>query len=426
MLGILLGLILLVFLAYKGYSIIWVAPVTALVVAFTGGLDLLPAYTETYMDGLVNFTKAWFPIFLLGAIFGKLMEVTGSARSVAGILTKIIGRKRAILAVIIGCAVLTYGGVSLFVVVFAMYPLAIALFREANIPRRLIPGTIALGSFTFTMTALPGTPQLNNMIPTQYFGTDAMAAPIMGIVAGLIMLLCGYAYLSWRQKKLAAAGEVFDEPKDLVVNEEEKLPNPILSIIPLLSVVITLNVLKWPIVVALLSGVILCMVLNFRKAKEFTKALNDGGSGSVMAILNTSAAVGFGAVVKAVPGFQVLTAMLLGIKGSPLISEAIAVSFLAGATGSSSGGMGIALEALGPKYMEVATAMNISPEAFHRVAAIASGGLDSLPHCGAVITLLAVTGMNHKKSYGDIGVVTCIIPLVAVCVAVVMGMIGIV
>lgn len=426
MFGILLGLALLVFLAYKGYSIIWVAPLSAVVVALTGGLDLLPAYTETYMDGLVGFAKSWFPMFMFGAIFGKIMEVTGAAKSVASELVKLIGTKRAILGVILGCAVLTYGGVSLFVVVFAIYPIALSLFREADLPRRLIPGCIALGAFTFTMTALPGNPQLNNMIPTRYFGTNAMSGAIMGIVAGLVMFLVGYAYLVYRQKRLVAAGEHFIEPESQVGDPDEVLPNPWLSLLPLVSVVLTLNLLKFHIVVALLSGIVLATLLNYRKIGEIIQALSDGASGSVMAIMNTSAAVGFGAIVKAVPGFAVLTQMVLGIKASPLISEAIAVTLLAGATGSSSGGMGIALEALGPKYVEMAATMGLNLDAFHRVASIASGGLDSLPHCGAVITLLAVTGMKHKDSYADIGMVTCVIPLLATIVAIVMGILGIV
>ena len=169
MLGIILGLALLMILAYRGMSIIWIAPICAMIVAVSGGLDLLPAYTDSYMTGFVGFAKNWFPVFMLGAIFGKIMDESGAAKSVAHAVINIIGKKFAILAVVLACAVLTYGGISLFVVVFAIYPLALALFREANITRKLIPGAIALGSFTFTMTAIPGSPQIQNLIPMQYF-----------------------------------------------------------------------------------------------------------------------------------------------------------------------------------------------------------------------------------------------------------------
>ena len=440
MIGILLGLLLLVFLSYKGYSIIWVAPISAMVVAIFGfGLDghlLLDAYTEKYMSSLAGFTKSWFPLFFLGAVFGKMMDLTGSASAVAQLLVKHIGAKRALLAVIVSCAVLTYGGVSLFVVVFAIYPLAISLFREANLPRRLIPGAIALGAFTFTMTAFPGSPQLNNIIAGRYFNTTPYAAPIMGTVAGLIMFLGGYFYLHWKQEKLIKAGEVFTEPTNNVITEikNENLPNEYIALLPLIIVVVALYILSktanLPItpasILSLLFGNIAVVLFNLKRSNVFIKALNEGGNGSVIAILNTAAAVGFGGVVRAVPGFQTLTDKLLNLNASPLISEALSITLLAGATGSSSGGMGIALEALGSQYIEIAEHLGMNIEVFHRVATVASGGLDSLPHCGAVITLLAVTGMTHKDSYNDIGMVTCVIPLVALAACIILGMFGIV
>ncbi|MFB4164225.1 GntP family permease [Alteribacillus sp. JSM 102045] len=427
MFGIVLGLIVLMALAYLGWSIIWVAPIAAGVVALTGGLDLLYAYKDTYMGGFVNFAKDWFPVFMLGALFGKLMEDTGMARSVAVALTKIIGTKRAILGVLVSAAVLTYGGVSLFVVVFAVYPLALTLFREANISRRLIPPTVALGAFTFTMTAVPGTPQIQNLIPIDYFNTSATAAPIMGIAAGAVMSVGGYVYLRWRERSMTKAGEVFAEPKDKkIVKVEGEDPSFLLSLLPLLTVLITLNLLGWDIVVALLSGILLIMLLNLSKFKGFVKAINLGAAGSVTAIINTSAAVGFGTVVQAVPGFERLTEILMGVKGSPLISEAIAVNILAGATGSASGGMGIALEALGARYYDIAMNTGINPEAFHRVASLSSGGLDALPHNGAVLTLLTITGMTHKDSYKDIFVVAVGIPVLSVVVAILLASAGLV
>lgn len=426
MLGIILGLIVLMVLAYLGWSIIWVAPVAAGVVALTGGLDLLEAYTDTYMSGFVNFAKQWFPVFMLSAVFGKLMEETGMAKSIAISLSRLMGKERAVLGVLLSCAVLTYGGISLFVVVFAVYPLALSMFREANISRKLIPGTVALGAFTFTMTALPGTPQIQNLIPMQYYETSPTSAPIMGIVAALIMGVGGYFYLKWRQKKLTEQGEVFDEPKDNnALKIEGDNPHVLLSILPLITVLATLNLLDWHIIVALIAGILLILILNIHRIKGFVKAINTGAIGSVTAIINTSAAVGFGTVVQAVPGFNRLTEILLGIPGNPLISEALAVNLLAGATGSASGGMGIALEALGAKYYQVAMDTGVSLDAFHRIASLASGGLDTLPHNGAVLTLLTITGMSHKDSYKDIAVVSLGIPVIATIAAIILASFGI-
>lgn len=429
--GIVFGLALLIFLAFKGQSILWVAPLCAAVVALFGmfedpTINILEMWTGNYMAAMATFLQTWFPAFMLGAIFGKVMEISGAAKSVGLWLTKIIGAKQAILAVVVACGVLTYGGISLFVVVFAIYPLAVALYREADISNKLIPGAISLGAFTFTMTAIPGTPQIQNIIPTNYYGTTPMAAPVMGIVAALVMLVLGMVWMKMREKKLRAEGLHFVEPSNIEVFDETNLPNPIVSLIPLISVPVTMNLLGVPLVGALLIGVVLSMVLNFKSMKDFPKAITEGASGGLMSIGNTAAANGFGGVVKAVPGFATLTTMLLNLPGTPLISEAVSVSVLAGATGSASGGMGIALEALGPKYMELAASdPNLTPEALHRVASVASGGLDTLPHNGAVVTLLSVCGLTHKDSYIDIGMNCCVFPTIAVIVCIIMAVVGI-
>lgn len=424
--GIFLGLALLMFLAYRGMSIIWVAPIAALVVAFTGGLELLPAYTDAYMTGFVGFTKAWFPVFMLGAIFGKIMDETGAAKSVAHFVVSLIGKKLAITAVVLACGVLTYGGISLFVVVFAIYPIALALFRDANITRRLIPGAIALGSFTFTMTAVPGSPQTQNLIPIQYFGTTPTAAPLMGIAAALVMLLGGMAWLTYREKSYAKKGVFFVElDKKVAEKVDEKLPHWALSLLPLLTVIVSLNLFKQPIIFSLFFGIVLAIALFWNKMPNVITTMNAGAAGSVLAIINTSAAVGFGAVVRAVPGFTALKDFVLGIEGNPLIAESVAVNILAGATGSASGGMGIALEALGANFVALSESSGIPLEAFHRVASISSGGLDTLPHNGAVLTLLAVTAMTHKDSYLDIFMVATLIPIASVIVAIIMASFGI-
>ena len=443
--GIFLGLGLLMYLAFKGYSIIWVAPLAAAVVALTGGLDIISTYMGPYMTGLVGFVKAWFPAFLLSAIFGNMMETTGAAKSIAVFLTHKLGSKLAIAAIVLSCAVLTIGGVSLFVVVFAIYPLALAMFKEANISRKLIPGAIALGAFTFTMTAVPGSPQIQNLIPMTYFGTTAMAAPIMGLTATFILFFGGVYYLNWKRNKLESQGEFYTEP-DLAhmgkKDDGEKLPNILVALLPLVTVVTILNVLPYIvtfteeqkaagrsasefIVYALLAGIALIFVLNINKREKLMKSLAVGSQGALGAIMNTSAAVGFGTVVRAVPGFADLTNILLAIPGNPLISLAVAVNLLAGATGSASGGMGIALAALGAKYMELAKTTGIDPQAFHRIASLASGGMDTLPHNGAVLTLLNNTGMTHKDSYFDIMVVSLILPIVASIPAIALAAMGI-
>lgn len=428
MLSILIGLIMLMALAYLGWSILWVAPLAAGVVALLSGLDVFDTYTGPYMDGLVGFVKSWFPIFLLGAVFGKLMEKTGAAKSVAHKVTQLIGKKRAVLGVLIAAAVLTYGGVSLFVVVFAIYPIALELFREANISRKLLVPTFALGAFTFTMTSVPGTPQIQNLIPMEHFGTTPMAGPVIGIVTTLIMAVGGYLWLAYRAKKLSAIGEGFTEPTDQVANEEtsdEKVPNWILSLLPLLIVVVLLNIVKMEALWSLLIGVLSIMILNAKDYKQFIPSINDGAKGSVMAILNTSAAVGFGAVIAIVPAFEDITTWLLNISDNPLVAEGLAVQVMAIITGSASGGMGIALGTLGDTFVELSQTTGISPEVFHRIASVASGA-SIFPNNGALLTLVAVTGLSLKATYKDVFMVAFLIPTIALLVGVIMGAIGLV
>jgi len=413
-------------LAYLGWSIIWVAPLAAGVVALMSGLDIYETYTGTYMSGLVGFVKSWFPLFLLGAVFGKLMEETGAAKAVARKVTQLIGKKRAVLGVLIASALLTYGGVSLFVVVFAVYPIALELFREANVTRKLLVPTFVLGAFTFTMTSVPGTPQIQNLIPMEYFKTTPTAGPIIGIVTTLIMAVGGYFWLAFREKKLSAKGERFTEPDNALTNEkEEKVPNWILSLVPLFIVVVLLNIVKLEPIYALILGVVSIMLINIKDYKKFVFSINDGAKGSVMAILNTSAAVGFGAVIAVVPAFDSITTWLLNVSDNPLVAQSLAVQIMAIITGSASGGMGIALGTLGDTFYNLSQTAGISPDVFHRMASVASGA-SILPNNGALLTLIAVTGLTHKETYKDVFMVGVLIPTIAVIVGIIMGGIGLI
>lgn len=429
--GIILGLVLLMFLAYRGYSIIWVAPVCAIVVAVLSGYAILDAYIGDYMKGMADYVFEWFPAFFLGAVYGKVMDMTGSARSLGNALVKLIGSRFAVAAVVLPCLLMTYGGISLFVVVFVIYPMGYSIYRAADLPRTLLPGAIATGAFGITMTAIPGTPQIQNIIPTRYFDTTAAAAPLLSVVAIIAMFVPAYLYLEWRAHSARKKGLHFvPDPKHREVNHDEKnLPSWhwVTGLIPLIVVVLMLNLFPFlmekyaaieftasqSMVIALVCGILAACLLNLNQVKTLLPAINEGANGSMGAIMNTACAVGFGSVVKVVPGFAVLTNLALNMPGSILFSEAVAVNLLAGATGSASGGMSIALEALGPQFADLAAGNTQMLEALHRIASISSGGLDTLPHNGAVLTLLAVSNCTHKESYIDICVTTCIIPLVA-------------
>lgn len=456
--GIVISLALLMYLAYRGWSIILLAPILALFAsAFTifegGDFHGLAIYTEDFMASLAGYVKTYFPIFLLGAVFGRLLDASGAANSIAEFIGEKLGKDKAILAVVIACGIITYGGVSLFVAVFAIYPIGAALFRQAGIPKRILPPAIALGAFTFTMTAIPGTPQIQNAIPMQYFGTDAFAAPILGCVAAIVMFGLGMLWLTSRAKKAMAAGEGYgDHPgEQLTTVDHSNLPSFGLSVTPIIVVVAcnfvfskflfpnmeagylettyntTLSSVlgNWALISALIVGILVTIALNYKRYDNVLETLKEGVSSSFLAVMNTASEVGYGNVIKTLAGFGIVAGVMVNAFENPLVGSAISSSVLAGITGSASGGLSIALATFGETFLERAVAMGISPEVLHRVAAVACGGLDTLPHNGAVITLLAATGMTHKQCYLNIAMCTVVIPLISCAVIIVLGTMGI-
>lgn len=472
--GIFLGLGLLIWLSYRGWSVLVLAPAAALIAALFAGEPLLAHWTQTFMGSAAGFLAQFFPLFLLGAVFGKLMDDSGSVQTIAHFMTEKLGPKRAMLAVVLAGALVTYGGVSLFVAFFVLAPMAQALFRAANIPARLMPAAIALGTSTFTMSALPGTPAIQNAIPMPFFGTTAFAAPGLGVIASAIMLGFGMWWLRRAESKARAAGESFgtlnsdahvDAAEDPVVRERATTagsfdpaevqhgqhsgdqPAIVVALLPLV-VVVVVNLLMalvvlprmdtgyladvrfgsislanvggvWAVLVALAAAMAVLVALNWKRLPSLRATVDAGANASVLPVICVASLVGFGAVVAAMPAFEIVREWVLGIGGGPLVSLALSTNILAALTGSASGGLTIALDALGGTFMELAATTGLDPALMHRVAVIGAGTLDSLPHNGAVVTLLAVCGTKHRDSYFDIvmvGIVSALIALVAVIV----------
>ena len=475
-LAIVITLLLLMFFAYRGYSVLILAPIMAILAVLLSGdfLSSIPAYTDVFMSALSGFLLKFFPIFLLGALFGRLMADSGAATAIANTVVKKLGASKAILSVILVCAILTYGGVSLFVVAFAIYPIAKDLFKAADIPKRLIPAAIALGSFTFTMTALPGTPAIQNAIPIPYYNTNVFAAPILGIIGGSIMFFCGWLWLQSRARKANTAGEGYgqhdDEDQgqglgsqknsaqsniaksDVATTAEARDTHQTsftIAMIPLV-LVIALNALLtyaifpsmnfsslqtqypdlnnagslglWSIINSLVVACVALILLRIGHWTNLQTTITRGTYDSMLPIFNTASEVGYGAVIASLAGFIIIRDSILNLSpDNPLISEAVAMTTLAGITGSSSGGLSIALSTLGEDYLRMAVNAGIDPELMHRVAVMAAGGLDTLPHSGAVITLLAICGLTHKQSYLNLAMVTIVIPLIAVTAVIILG-----
>jgi H+/gluconate symporter-like permease len=474
LLGIVVGLALLVWLAFRGWSILLLAPATALVAAAFDGEPLLANWTQIFMGSAAKFLAQFFPLFLFGAVFGKLMDDSGSVSTVADFMTKAFGERQVMLAVVLAGAAVTYGGVSLFVAFFVLAPMAQKLFRMAAIPRRLMPAAIVLGTSTFTMSALPGTPSIQNSIPMPFFGTTPFAAPGLGIVASIVMLGVGLWWLKRAENSARRAREGYGaEPPvplhaaadDEIVRERATTarefdpaeirhgchsavrPSVFVAAMPL-GVVVAVNLLMslvvlprldfsylaeerwggtsitavagvWSVVVALAAAIATVVLLNYGRLPALRQSADAGANASVLPALSVASLVGFGAVVAALPAFALVRDWVLAIEGGPLVSLAVATNVLAALTGSASGGLTIALDALGHSYMAAASQAGINPALMHRVAVIGSGALDILPHNGAVVTLLAVCGSTHRESYRDIvmvGIVSAVLGLVTVIV----------
>lgn len=476
LLGILIALGLLMWLAYRGWSILLLAPICAVLAALLAREPLLANWTQVFMSSAAGFVGQFFPIFLLGALFGKLMEASGSVESIAVFLTEKLGAKRAILAIVLAGAFVTYGGVSLFVAFFVLAPMGHALFKAANIPHRLMPAAIALGTSTFTMSAMPGTPAIQNAIPMPFFGTNPFAAPGLGLIASAIMLAFGLWWLARAERRARSSGEGYAhgsavdvgrvaandvvreraatarefDPNEIARGQHAgELPPPFLAALPLMTVVATNLVMSfvilprmdvsylaqdrwgatslsavgglWSVIVALALAIVVLMLANRGRLPSLRATVDAGANAAVLPIMSVASLVGFGAVVAALPAFEIVKDAALNLEGGPLVSLAIATNLLAALTGSASGGLTIALDALGPTYMRIASEVGIDPALLHRVSVIGAGTLDSLPHNGAVVTLLAVCGSTHRDSYGDIVMAAIIGPILALAAVIVLG-----
>ena len=475
LIGILLGLALLVWLSFRGWSVLVLAPAGSVVAAFAAGEPLLAHWTLTFMTAAAGFLAQFFPLFLLGAVFGKLMEDSGSVSAIARFMSDKLGAQRAILAIVLAGALVTYGGVSLFVAFFVLGPMAQALFRAADIPNRLMPAAIALGTTTFTMSALPGTPAIQNAIPMPFFGTTPFAAPGLGIIASAIMLGFGLWWLRRAEASARRAGEgfgnasvaadaaaddpivrerattasSFDPPEVHHGHQSGDAPGALAAMLPLAVVVLVNLVMSlvllprldtsflaeerwggvslasvsgiWAVVVALLAAILTLVAINRKRLPALRATVDAGANASVLPVLSVASLVGFGAVVAAMPAFAVVRDWVLSIGGGPVVSLAVATNILAALTGSASGGMTIALDALGGTFMQIAAEQGIDPALFHRVAVMSAGTLDSLPHNGAVVTLLAVCGAKHGTSYFDIVMAAIVGPVIALVAVIVLG-----
>lgn len=452
LIGIALSLILIVILALRGANIFLAAMICAVIVAAFNGQPVFAAFTQTFMASFGDYVIKNLTLFMIGAVFGVLMDISGNAQAIAKLLVDKIGKEHGLLAIIIATAVLVYGGVSLFVIAFTIYPIAVAVCREANIPKRFIPGVIAYGAFTFATYAIPGSPQIGNALFMPYYGTTLYAAPVIGMLGAIVEIGIGVAWFTWRLKKARAMHEGYGEHEDNLDSDENvEIPAAWKAFSPIVLFValniwltyfvfpsIDLSYLKdlygvtaknvigtWALLGAVGVACVYIIIINYKTFKgRILEVLAKGVENSIAPMINTAAVVGFGGVVAAAVGFKLVSELLLGISDNPIIAEVISLNVLCGITGSASGGIGITLTTFGATFAQMAQNTGVSLDVLHRVGAIAAGGMDSFPHNGGIITILYVCGLTHKESYIDMGVTTVIVPIIATIVVTVAALSG--
>ena len=421
--GILVSLVIIIILALRGFGIMLIAPLAVAIVSLFSGMGVLDTLLGPYMKGFVNYAAKFYLIFVFASVFGKYMEDSGAARSVALNIMRVTGDKSqlyVLLAISLLCTILTLGGVSLFVVIFAIMPIARPLFKRMNIPWHLFMAAFMLGNGGIQFAMIPGNPSVINIMPTRYLHTTAMAAPLLGIIATVVSVAFGIWYIKWALARSNKRGEGYEETSltgaaaKVVEVDEKELPSFWLSLVPLVAVIVALNVIKFDIVWSLIIGCVVGAGCFWGYVKNHMKTLNDGAFNSAIPVINTCADVGYGMAVAATSGFKIISEYLVSLPGTPLISLSLATFLMTAITGSASGGLGIVLETLIGKYV----AMGLDPGMLHRVVVISAGAFDAMPHNGVVITSLAVAGLTHRQAYKHIWWVHVVNTFIAMIVVV--------
>ena len=405
-LAIIVPLLILVFLIWKKVNIAISAIICTGLMAAMSGLNVYDCLTTDYMKAFVGYIQSYWPLILLGASFGKAMQLGGGAEDLANLLTAKIGTKHTITVLCFTTLILAYGGVSCYVIIFVIYPIALNMFKKADLPRHLIPSVVATGAFT-AVNLGPGSPSVVNNIPVKYLGTSATVLPVYSAIIAASFFFLALAYTIWQEKVARKKGEHFSANEEtlrmMAEYEQREHGNGAIAFIPLAIVVLPLF-FGVDVLYSLLAGWISIAILYWKKIDDKLEILNCGVSDAMGAIVATSAVVGFGGVAKLTAGYTTLVNMATGMGGSPLISFSLGTALLAGACGSGSGGLTLALETLGPRYLE----MGVNPGVLHKIASAACITLDSLPHNGVMVTVLACCGLTHKEGYKHLFAITVV------------------
>ena len=427
---LLLALLLFGLLAFKQINALILAPLVTIFVIVCSGMPILDSLKTLFMPAASNYVTSYFLVFFVGALFGAVYQHTGAAESISKTLAGLCKGKFVAPIIMTITGILTFGGVSGFVVFFVIYPIALNMFKEANLTRRLIPAAISAGCWTWSMYG-PGSPSIQNVIAMDSLGTPSTAAMVPSVIAAVASYVLIFAWLEMRSRNFTKKGIVFNDtslkfqlsPEEMSTDEDKDLPNFWIAMIPIVVILVAFNGFDVPVETAVFLGVALATILMWKRVGSINgwiAVFNEGAANSGVSILNTAIVVGFGGVVKQTQGFADLVEALKTFNMPALVFVMITVAICAGACGSASGGMGVAFNALTDTYLELGANL----EHVHRIAAIAAGTLDSLPHQGAQITLLGICKLTHKEAYFDIFITQIVIPFISCGVFIICAMMG--
>lgn len=417
LIGVLIAVLLLILLIYKRVNLIPASLMGVLVLALTSRIGYMDILMNQYCVSLASFIGKYFLVFVTNAIFGKIMEETLLAGVFSKMIGKVFGDKNAVFGAMVATALLSYGGVSVFVIVFTVYPIFLATFQKANLPRKYIPACIMSSSCTFPLSMAPGGAQLNNIIPMQYLGTTPMAAAFVGILCSVFSIVFLYWYFQREFAKARIRGEVFDANADILERiskfEQDAGIKPWLSVLPLALIIFLINGFGMDLSYAVSAGAVLAMLIGRKNIQNKLKTVNQGIQMVGPAIITTAASVGFGGAVLSCAGAGVILNAIAALPINPIISLSIASSFAGGMTGNGGGGTDVAMSMLSAQYL----AMGVQPQIMHRIVAIATAGFSCLPHNGMMITIMDNCGFSAQQCYRYIFISTVLCSAIALCIA---------
>lgn len=433
-LGLIIAIACVIAMIWKNWHMAIVSLAGALIVILFNGMAPVEALSENFMTGMSGFAGSWFLLFMLGAVFGKVMGDSGASVGIANCMLKLLGERSVVLVVMLTGLVLSYGGIGTFIIAFSLYPIAVALFQKADIPKKLIVATIMVCPVTVCMAMLPGSPSTQNLIPTNYFHTTAYAGAAIGIICSVVMFLSAYLFLNWQIKKAKANGEHFvaspgEDIMDLSAVDEGKTPStgacfaPIAVLLVLMFGVQSLTSIpsSYAVSLAMACAIAVGCVL-YRDRLNIKDAVSNGAAGGLGSLIATSSIMGFGAVVSASPAYTRITDALVNMNANPLLTALISINVIAAITGSSAGGLNIFLGSMG----EYLAASGLNTAMLHRVVCIASSGFDAMPHASGMVVCNQIAKTSQKDTYKYVFICCAIMPFCCAILASILGMIGIV